>query len=171
MIVVTAMLLFAMLLFAPIRFRVDVILYLQYLSAHISAKVGVLRVFDEEVSIRGKNLHCEGTVSTDVDLQSMDRQNGVDLLKCITVDKLCLALYNNVVNVSMFYVAIENAVAALSTATLCNLFHCQFYTQVLGTLDESRIHLEVVANTSVAELSFCLAKQGVRQWKTRKSEK
>lgn len=171
MIVVTAMLLFAMLIFAPIRFRVDGFIYLQRLSVDISAKVGVFGVFDENVSLRGKYLHCEGTVAADVDLQTMDKQSHIDLLKCITVDKLCMALYNNILNVSMYYVAMENAVLALVTATLCNLFHCQFYTQVLGTLEESMIHVEVVASTSVAELSFCLAKQGVRQWKIRKSGK
>lgn len=171
MIVVTAMLLFVLLMFAPIRFRVDLDLYLQRLCADIKAKVGVLTVFNEQISLVGKYLHCEGTVSTDVDLQSVDRQNGIDLLQCITIDKMCFALYNNILSVSPFYFAIENAVVALATATLCNLYHCQFYTQVLGTVEESKIRAQVVASTSVAELSFCLVKQGVRQWKMRKSEK
>ena len=171
MIVVTAMLLFVTLIFAPIHFRVDLFLYLQKLAANFSINVGALRVFDENVSLRGKYLCCNGTVSTDVDLTTIDKQGGIDLLKCITVDKLCVSLQNNILNVSMYYVALENAIMALVTATLCNLFHCQFYTQVVGTLEESRVRMRVVASTSVAELSFCLLKQGARQWKTRKSEK
>ena len=171
MIVVTAMLLFVTLIFAPIRFRVDLFLYLQKLAASFSVNVGALRVFDEDVSLSGKNLHCSGTISTDVDLTTIDRKGGIDLLKCITVDKLCVSLQNNILNVSMFYVALENALMALVTATLCNLFHCQFYTQVVGTMEESRVQMQVAASTSVAELSFCLLKQGARQWKIRKSEK
>ena len=171
MIVVTAMLLFVTLIFAPIRFRVNAYAYLQKLAASLSVKVGALKVFNEEVKLFGKHLHCCGTVNTNVDLTTVDKQGGIDLLKCITVDKLCVSLQNNILNVSMSYVALENAIMALVAATLCNLFHCSFYTQVAGTLDESRVRMQVVASTSVAELSFCLAKQGVRRWKTRKSEK
>ena len=171
MIVVTAMLLFVTLIFAPIHFRVNMFIYLQKLAANFTVNVGALRVFDENVLLSGKCLICDGTVTTDVDLTTVDRKDSIDLLKCITVDKFCVSLQNNVLNVSMFYVAFENALMALVTETLCNLFHCQFYTQVVGTIDESRVKMQVAASTSVAELSFCLAKQGVRQWKTRKSER
>lgn len=171
MIVVTAMLLFVTFIFAPIRFRVDMFVYLQRLAASFDVKVGALKVLGEQIELRGKNLHCIGTVTTDVDLTTVNRKDGIDLLKCITVDKLCLSLQNNIFNVSMLYVAIENALVALATATVCNLSHCQFYTQVAGTMEQSAVRINVVASTSVAELSICLLKQGARQWKTRKSEK
>ena len=173
MIVVTAILVFVTLVFAPIRLNIEAFAYLQDLSATFGVSVGTLRVkvFNEQVSLHGKYLHCVGTVDTDVDVTAMDRKSGVDLLKCLTVDKFCISLQNNVLSISTFYVAMENAFMALITATLCNLYHCQFYTQVVGTLDKSRIQLQVVASTSVAELSFSLLKQGVRQWKIRKSEK
>ena len=171
MIVVTAMLLFVTLIFAPIRFRVNVFAYLQRLAACFAVNIGALRVFNEHVALNGKYVCCDGTIATDIDLTSIDRKNGIDLLKCITVDKFCVSLQNNILNVSMYYVALENAFAALITATLCNLFHCSFYSQVVGTLDESKVQVQVVASTSVAELSFCLLKQGVRRWKTHKSEK
>ncbi|MCH5156876.1 MAG: hypothetical protein J1G02_03245 [Clostridiales bacterium] len=171
MIVVTAMLLFATLIFAPIRFCVDVKAYLQKLSAYVTVDVGVIKVFDEHLAFTGKYLRCDGTISTDVDLTSIDRKNGIDLLKCITLDKICFSFQNNILNVSMYYVALENAVAALATATLCNLSHCSFYSQVVGTLDESSIRMQVAASLSIAELSFCLLKQGVRRWKTHKSGK
>lgn len=171
MIVVTAMLVFVMLIFAPIRLRIDVFLYLHKLSATIWAKSMAVRVFDENISLQGKYLHCEGTVATDVDLSKVNKKNGIDLMKCITVDKLCVSLQNNIISVSTFALALQNAVAALATATLCNLFHCQFYTQIVGCMDESKVHAEVVASANVAELSFCLLKQGVEQWKMRKSER
>lgn len=171
MIVVTAMLVFVALIFAPIRLRIDVFLYLHKLSATIWAKSVAIRVFDEDISLQGKYLHCEGTVATDLDLSKVNKKNGIDLLKCITVDKLCVSVQNNILTVSTFAVALENAVAAFATATLCNLFHCQFYTRVSGCIEESKVHAQVVASASVAELSFCLLKQGVQQWKMRKSEK
>ena len=171
MIVVTATLLFVLLFFAPMRFRVDVVVYLQRLAATIRAKTAAIKVFDETIELQGRYLHCEGTVATDVDLTKMDKQTGIDLMKCITVDKICVSLRNNMLGVSMLAMLVENVLAALAMATLCNLSHCQFYTQVVGTLNESSTHVEVVANTSVAELSFCLLKQGVKLWKTRISEK
>lgn len=171
MIVVTAMLIFATLFFAPIRFRVDAFVYLQRLSASFAVKIGVVTVFDEDVFLAGKYLRCSGTVKTEVDVTTVNRKNGVDLLKCITLDKLCLSLQNNILNVSMFYIALQNAFVALVTATLCKMFHCQFYNQVVGTLNESRVKMQVCASTSVAAVSICLVKQGVRQWITRKSEK
>ena len=169
MIVVTAMLLFVTLIFAPLRFRVDVFAYLQKLSADFTVGVGVLKVLDEHVALNGKYLSCDGTISTNVDLTALNRKDGIDLLKCITVDKFCVSLQNNILHVSTFHVALQNAIVALGTSTLCNLFHCSFYSQVVGTMEESRVQMQVVASTSVAELSFCLAKQGVRQWKTHKS--
>lgn len=171
MIVVTATLVFVALIFAPIRLKIDVFLYLQDLSATIWAKTLAVKVFDEDISLHGKYLHCEGTVATDVDLSKVNRKHGIDLLKCITVDKLCVSLQNDILSVSTFAVALQNAVMALATATLCNLYHCQFYTQVVGCLDKSKVHAQVFASANVAELSFCLLKQGVEQWKMRKLER
>ena len=171
MIVVTAMLIFVTLIFTPIRFRADLFFYLQRLSAALTVNIGTLTVFDENVALNGKYLQCKGTVTTEVDLTKFDRQGGIDLMKCITVDKLCVSLQNNILNVSMLSVATQNAIVALITASLCSMYHCQFYSQIVGTLNDSGVKMQVAASTSVAELSFCLAKQGVRQWKTRKSEK
>ena len=171
MIVVTATLVFLLLFFAPMRFRVDVFVYLQRLTATLQVRTSAVKIFDETVEVQGRYLHCDGTVSTDVDLTQMDKQTGVDLMKCITVDKVCVALRNNLFGVSTLTMMVENTLAAIAMATLCNLSHCQFYTQVVGTFEESHAHIEVVASTSVAELSFCLLKQGVKIWKTRVSEK
>ena len=171
MIVVTATLVFLLLFFAPIRFRVNVVIYIQHLFASVRLKVGVIKVFDETFELKGHYLHCEGTVSTDVDLTKMDKQTGIDFLKCITVDRVCVTLANNLLGVSMPVMLVENVVSAIAMATLCNISHCQLYTQVVGTFEQSSANVEVVASTSVAELSFCLLKQGVKLWKTQASKK
>lgn len=171
MIVVTATLLFALLFFAPIRFRVSVRINYAQLSLEISVKTSAIRVFDETLTFAGRYLHCEGTVSTDVDLTQMNRQTGVDLLKCITIDKVAVSLANNVLGVAVTTVLFENVLSALAMSTLCNISHCQLYMQVVGTFEQSYALVDVVATTSVAELSFCLLKQEVKLWKTRISEK
>lgn len=171
MIVVTATLLFVLLLFAPMRFRVDVRLVLQELAATVTVKTSSIKVFDETLTLNGRNLQCKGTVSTDVDLTTMDKQSGIEFLKCITIEKFCVSLANNMLNVSMLGMLVQNVLSAVATATLCSLSHCQFYTQVVGTFEKSSVRVAVVASTSVAELSFCLVKQGVKLWKTRASEK
>lgn len=171
MIVVTAMLLFLLMVFAPIKFDADIYLHLQKLCADISAKVGVIRVFDEQLALMGKTLHCQGTISAELDIEEIRSKSNVDLLKCITVDRISLCLQNNIFDVSPMNIVVQNVVASIAMSTLCNMFHCQFYTQILGTLDDSKIHANIVASFSVAELSYCLAAQGVKSWKTRKSRK
>ena len=171
MIVVTATLLFLLLFFAPMRFCVDVKLFLQDLSATVRVKTLAIKVFDEAFQLKGRYLNCDGTVTTDVDLTKIDKQTGIDFVKCITIDKICVTLSNNLLGVSMTAMLVENVLAALATATLCNLSHCQFYTNVVATFEKSSTHVQSVVTTSVAELSFCLLKQGVKLWKTRISEK
>ncbi len=171
MIVVTATLLFVMLLFAPIYLKAEVYLYIEKLTAEVMVKCGFLRVFNEKISLLGKKLHCEGTVTTDVDLKSIDRKSSVDLLNCVTMEKLFLSVRNNLATLDIKRMMLENTVLSLATATACNLFHCQFFSECIGTTGENCVCARVLVNVSVAELSFCLLKQGVRKWKTRKSGK
>ena len=171
MIVVTATLVFVLLVCAPIRFRVDAIIYPQRLSAKVRVKSAAIKVFEEQFELTGRYLRCDGTVSTDVDVTTVNKQTGIDLLKCITIDKVCVSLRNNLLSASVPFVLVQNVLAALATATFCNVSHFQLYTQVVGTFEESSVRLQTVISTSVAELSFCLLKQEVKLWKTRISEK
>ncbi len=171
MIVVTATLIFLLLIFAPIYLSADIRLYLKSLSASVGVKVGAVQVFCENISLVGDTLQCKGTVSTDVSLSSIDRQSGVDLLRCITVEKLVLSVCDNFYSFSAARLVSEEAILALATVTACNLFHCQIFCEHVGTYCDSCLRLRTLINLSVAELSFCLLKQGVRKWKTRKSEK
>ncbi|MCH5160155.1 MAG: hypothetical protein J1F66_04835 [Clostridiales bacterium] len=171
MIVVTATLLFVLMFFAPIRFRVNVVAYLQSLSAAVQVRSLAIKFFDETLELNGQYLHCEGTVSTNVDLSEMDKKTGIDFFKCITIDKVCVSLANNMLGVAMPVIIIENVLSAIAMATLCNLSHCQLYTQVIGTFEQSHVNVETVITTSVAELSFCLLRQEVKLWKTQISKK
>lgn len=164
MTVVTAMLIFLLFVFAPIHVRAETTLYLSDLSARVQVAFGHIRVFNETLVLQGKMLHCNGTINADVDLNTLDRKSSMDLFKCITVDKFFVTFNNNICNVPMLVFTLQNAIISLVTATLCNMYHCQFCAQCMPTITASQIKLRVLANFSVAELSFCLLKQGVRKW-------
>lgn len=169
MIVATATLIFLTLVFAPIYLKANVTFVASDMSAQVSIGVGFVKVFDERVSLRGRFLHCEGTVESNLDVRSIDGKSGIALLGCLTVDKLCVTLYSNFA--SFACLPALNAILATATTTAINLFHCQLYSEVLGTLGKSRMQIRALINLSVVGLSFCLLKQGVKKWKTRKSEK
>ena len=171
MIVVTATLIFVLLFFAPIRLGIRAVLHIQNLSASVTVRSLAVKLFDEEFELNGRMLHCEGSISTDVDLMQIDKQTGVDFIKCITVDKVAVSLANNVLDVPTNVLLVENTLMAIIAATFCNVSHCQFYAQVVGTLEPSYARIETLITTSVAELSFCLLKQGVKLWKTQTSKK
>ena len=171
MIVVTATLIFVLLFFAPIRLGIRAVVHIQNLSANVTVRGAVLKIFNEDFELCGKTLHCEGSISTDVDLTQVDKQTGVDFIKCITVDKIAVSLANNVLDVPTTVLLAEKTIMAIIAATFCNVSHCQFYAQVVGTLEPSYARIEALITTSVAELSFCLLKQGVKLWKTQTSKK
>ena len=171
MIVVTATLIFVLLFFAPIRFGVRAVVYLHNLSASVTVRSLTVKIFEEDFVLNGRVLQCEGSISTDIDLMQIDKQTGIDFLKCITVDKVAVSLANNVLGVPITVLLVENALVAALIATFCNVSHCQFYAQVVATSDPSHAQIESVITTSVAELSYCLLKQGVKLWKTQTSKK
>ncbi len=171
MIVVTATLLFLLLVFAPIYIKADVTLHVKKAAVEVKLKAGSIGIFNEKIRLAGKALACEGTVTTDVDLKSIDKKSSMDLLKCITVEKIRLSFYNRLSDLSPKIFVFQNILLAIGTTTACNLFHCQLYSESIGTFAEGGVRVRALINFSVAELSFCLLKQGVRKWKTHKSEK
>ena len=164
MIVCTAALIFLLLIFAPFRIRFDAQIYLQRLSAKVQAKAYGLTVLKEEIRLRGKYLVCDGTVQTDVNIAQIDSKNGIDLLKCLTFDRIFVSLQNNLSVVSSKMILAENALTAIATSLACGFTHCQVASEVVACTNESRVCLQIAVSTSVAELSFSLLKQGVRLW-------
>ncbi len=170
MIVVTATLVFLLLVFAPIRLKMSVSLVYEQLSAHILVRLGVLRVFDESVRLEGGSLCCDGTIDAQVRLQSIDRQGGVELLRCVTFEKVYVSAYSDMAR-SVYGPLAVNVIFAAATAVACSLCRCQVCTDCNGTTGKSRLEIRALISLSVAELSFCLLRQGVRKWKTRRSER
>ncbi len=164
MIVCTATLLFILLVFAPFRVKISAQIYLQRLTANLQANVAIFNVFDEVIQIKGKYLLCKGTVETSINILQIDSKNGVDLLKCLTFDKIFVSLQNSLSSFSSKIILAENAIAAIVTNLTCCLTNCQVASEVVACLGESRICTEIAVSTSVAELSFSLLKQGVEIW-------
>lgn len=164
MIVCTAALIFLLLIFAPFRIKLDAQIYLQRLTANVQARVYVFTVLEEEICLKGKYIVCDGTVQTEINITQIDRKNGIDLLKSLTFDRIFVSLQNNLSVVSSQLLLAENAFAALATNLACSFTHCQVASEVIACVNESRVCLQIAVSTSVAELSFCLIKQGVRLW-------
>lgn len=164
MIVCTATLIFLLLIFAPFRVKFDAQIYLQRLTAKIKAKAYCITVLNEAVKLRGKYLVCDGTVQTEVNITQIDRKNGIDLLKCLTFDRVLVSLQNNLSVVSSKIIVAENALTAIATGLACGFTHCQVASEVVACTNESKVCLQIAVSTSVAELSFSLIKQGVRLW-------
>lgn len=171
MVVTTAMLVFTLLVFMPIRVKAGVSIFPSKLSTDIYARIMAIKVFDESITLKGKFLHCSGTVDACMDITAINGKNGVDLLKCITVDRVFVSVLHNVFNLSSLFTVFVCAVMALSTAIACHASHCQICARQVMCADTGKIFVGVVVSANIAELSFCLLKQGVEQWKIRKSEK
>lgn len=170
MIVVTATLLFTLLIFMPIRLNVVVEAFYKRLSADIKVKVWGIKFFSETISLEGKNLNCNGTVETRLDIAQLDGDKGKGLLRCLTVDDVFVSFQNNMSYIPAQIILAENVICALATRIACGISHCQIGSEVYACLGESRVCFEITASVNVAELSFCLLKQGVQVW-TRKSAK
>lgn len=170
MIVCTATLLFVLLVFAPIRIKINAQIYLKRLQADMQATVFGIKVFDETAKLRGKNIICSGTVQTEIDLTQIDTESGVNILNCITVDKVFVSFQNNLSYVSAQTILAENVICALATVVACGMTNCNVASNVLAYLGENRVCIKVAVSVNVAELSFCLLKQGVQLW-TRKLAK
>lgn len=164
MIVCAVTLVFLLLVFAPFRVKLNAQIYWQKLTAKVRAKAYFIDVFDETLVLEGRNLVCDGTVKTSLDITQIDRKNGIDLLKCLTFDKIFVSLQNNLSVVSSKTILAENALTAIITNLACSFTHCQVASEVVACVCESRTVVQIAVSTSVAELSFCLIKQGVKLW-------
>lgn len=164
MIVCTATLLFILLIFTPIRIKIDAKIFPATLRADMQATVLGIKVFDETARLCGKNIICNGTVETELDITQLNKGGEANLIKCITVDKIFVSLQNNLSNVSAQAILAENIICTLITGVACGITNCQIASNVLVCSGESRACFQVAVSVNVAELSFFLLKQGVQLW-------
>lgn len=164
MIVCTAMLLLALLIFAPLKVRVNLCVLFHKLTAELQIKAYFFPIINETIKLDGKYLVCSGTVDTDLDITQFDNKSGVDFAKSFTVDRVCLSMQNSIVNISTKVILLENLLFGVATEVARKLSNCQVYSEVISCIDESKCILQVDVSVSVAELSFFLIVQGVRTW-------
>lgn len=169
MIVATILLIFMLLVFLPIRVRIDAKLFLPEFTAHVNAKLFFISAFDETFSLSGRYLQCEGTVDTDIDVSTVDK-NGIDIFKCVTVDKVCVSFCNNITSTSIYSLAFQNILVGALTEILCGIYQGKIYSSVLSVFDKSNIRAQIIVSFNLFELILSLIKQGVKLW-TRKSVK
>lgn len=164
MIVCAATLLFILLIFMPIRINVLAEAHYSRPSVNIRVKAFGIKVFDETISLQGKELECNGTVETRLNFAQIDGDKGKGLLKCVTFDSFYICFQNNLSTISTQIILAENIICAIATRIACGVSHCQIASNVYACVGESKVCAQITASFNVAELSFCLLKQGVQVW-------
>ena len=106
-------------------------------------------------------IEYQGTL--DGDLQFDTQSNGgSEIVKCITLDSVLLHLRNDFANLDVDLLFAQNATIALVSQFVCMFAHCQFACICESFSNVSDLQFSIKGSISVAELSFCLIKQGVK---------
>lgn len=165
MIVATAMLIFLLLIFAPIPF----VMHGRYIFGEVDVQIEVcvcgLLLAKERVFVNGNGVGYQGTVDGYLQTDEDSKQSGIDVAKSICLHKvlLCLRQDFSKLNVNLF--VLQNAIFSAFSQIVCGFTNCQFACISNNFSDVSDFQIFANATISVAELSFCFIKQGVRKCK------
>lgn len=165
MIVATAMLIFLLLIFTPIPF----VMRGRYIFGEVDVQIEVcvcgLLLAKERVFVNGNGVGYQGTVDGYLQTDEDSKQSGIDVAKSICLHKvlLCLRQDFSKLNVNLF--VLQNAIFLLLSQIVCGFTNCQFACVSNNFSDVSDFQIFAKATISVAELSFCFIKQGVRKCK------
>lgn len=159
------MLIFLLLIFAPIPFVMRGRYIFGEVDMQIEVCVCALLLAKERVFVNGKGVGYQGTVDGYLQTDEDSKQSGIDVAKSICLHKvlLCLRQDFSELNVNLFL--LQNAIFSLLSQTVCGFTNCQFACVSNNFSDVSDFQIFAKASISVAELSFCFIKQGVRKCK------
>lgn len=165
MIVATAMLIFLLLIFTPIPFSVRLQYVFGQVVLYVWIKVFYLPFANQKFFVDANGVGYTGTVDGYLQTGKQSSQNGVDIVKCITLDSILIYLRNDLSNLTPSAMVAQNAIVSIVTPVVCSLTHCQFGCICNNFADISDLQICVKGSISVAELSFCFIKQGVEKCK------
>ena len=161
MIVATAMLIFLLLIFMPIPFCIGGKLDFSQLVLQIEIKVVRLTFLKEKFFATENSISYQGTLNGD--LQFSSQSNGAkEIVKCLTLDSVLLHLRNDFANQNIDILVAQKAIITIVSQVVCMFTHCQFACICESFCDVDDLQFCVKGSISVAELSFCLIKQGVQ---------
>ena len=165
MIVCTVLLVLLLLVFAPISFDVAVRIVPSKLCATLSVKTLSLKIAKETIELHGTKLNCSGSVSTTVDILETKPKSGIDLVKCLTMKRLCVSVQNNAFTCNGVSLVVENVVARICALVACNVTHCDLCFGATLCSCPSNVCALITARISLADILIYLVKQGVNNGK------
>ncbi len=165
MIVATAMLIFLLLVFMPIHFEVRGRYIFTELSVQTQIKVFCLTLAKERVFVDAQGVGYQGTVDGYLQNDKDSQQDGVDIAKSITMHSVQLYFRNDLSKLNVNAMIFQNAILSVITQIVCCVSNCQFACLCNNFSNIDDLQFRVKGSVSVAELSFCFIKQGVRKCK------
>lgn len=168
MTVITAFLIFAVMFFAQIAFVLQLQIVPSKLCCRIIIRIGRIKLVDETLSLCGAKINCTGSIATTVNLADTKPKSGLQLIKCLTLRRLCIGVANNAYSCNCVVLVVQKWLAMISALVVCNVSNCDYCTSVTLVDVPTNICCLATVKISLAQLSLFIIKQGVEKWKTRK---
>ena len=165
MVVVTAILIFLLLIFAPIPFVLSGRYILLDKFVQVQIDVFGLNLASESIFVGKQGIGYKGTVDGYFKYDDEEKQSGVDIANSICMHSILLFFRSNFANLDVRLFAFQHALLGIASAVFCSFCNCQFACLYDNFSFVDDFQFSVKASVSVAELSFCFIKQGVRKCK------
>ena len=165
MIVATAVLIFLLLIFTPIQFEIRGLCIFAELKAQIEIKVFCFQLAKEKLFVNSTGVGYQGTVDGYLHNDEESHKEGIDILKSITLHSAFLYFKKDLTNLNVNVMLLQNAILYTFSQIVCNLTHCQFACICDNFSNIDSLEFRIEGSVSVAELSSCFIKQGVRRCK------
>ena len=165
MIVATAILIFLLLIFMPVRFCIDANFNFTDMTASVNLKVFLHTLVKENIFYGDGQICYKGTVDGQFQGDRNSRQNATDIAKCITIDSIFLFLQNDFSNQFFTNFVLQNTLINLLSQLVCTFSHCQFGVVCNSFSNIDSLQIVLKGNVSIAGLSSCFIKQEVQKCK------
>ena len=159
------MLIFLLLIFMPIPFSVRLQYVFSQVVLYAWIKVLHLPFVQQKLFVDANGIGYTGTVDGYLQTDKQSNQNGIDIAKCITLDSVLIYLRNDLSNLNPNVMVAQNAIIGIVVPVVCSFTHCQFGCVCDNFANISDLQICLKGSISVAELSFCFIKQGVKKCK------
>lgn len=163
MIVATAMLIFLLLVFMPIHFEVSGRYLFADVKLQTKIKVYGLLLAEEQLFVSYQGIGYQGTVDGYLQPSDDAKQDGIDFTKGITLHSILLIFRSDMANLKIGWFAFQNVMLSIVSQIVCSFCQTQFACVCNNFSNVDDVRFKVKASISLAELSFCFIKQGVRK--------
>ena len=156
MITCTVLLVFLLLVLAPIRLLVGAEVCPSDVSLKVHVRTRLLRVFEERFSLQDGMIVCSGTIKDCLRIADLDFDGGLDLTKCITLDRLDVGFCPNLCGSPVETTAYNLLAAFVGIAALFT--HIQLYVTSMPSYGQSKVCAAAKVSSNLAEILAYVAR-------------